>query len=1475
MSHIFISHSTADDAFVAELRRALGAHNIPVWTDSRNLRGGAILDAEIRAAIGAAEHCLVVLSPETVNSPWVKKEIDHALAVQSAWDDYRVIPLLLPGIRPAALGMWFDAEPLGVKVELAPGALSEALPAIMAALGRQMPADATPAAVLPPARVDELILELRDPIIVDLNGAQRARATAILRFQPADGGHARAVESARYTVTAPLGPVEREEMRWYLEEFSLWPVGIFADRAKRTEQALTGWGKALYAAALGSPVAQKALTAWQNGGGDERRFSLWVDQDLPDGSPADAVAQAHAGATELLALPWEILHDGGGFWLNGGKPVAVRRRLPNRSPQAVAPAEAPIRILLLSPRPELTPDDHAIGYFDHRSSALPLALAVENLGDLARLTVLHPPTLPALKDELRRAKQAGTPYHVVHFDGHGVYDRHKGLGALLFEAAQDSDRLTGRRSELVHADRLAGLMRDYAIPLVFLDACQSSQSQEELNSVATRLLQEGVSSVVAMSYTVLVETSRRFVERFYAELAQGRPVGGAMLAGQQALEADAFRIVVMGAGDLSMRDWFVPVLYQDAADPQLFTRLPGAAAAQLTTQRARLRLGELPDTPPQSFVGRSRELLMIERLLTLEPYAVVRGSGGAGKTTLAVEAARWLVRNHRFARAAFVSLEAWQDDRAVLDVLAHQLLPGNDYSVALFPTLDAALQPVLRALRDDATIIVIDNVESVLGAGRRGGEEAGGGGRGSAEAGDAFEPIPASSSPPIFALCQKLLAADPRTRLIFTSREGLPSPFEKGRCRVELGALSPTDAVRLVERVLAAQGMQPAATDAGATAQEVLDLVNGVGRHARALVLLAREVARQGVTATTANLHQLMADLEAKYPGDRENSLFASVELSLRRLPAEMQEQVKNLAVFHGGGHVANLGMVMGVEPNEARAIVIALIEVGMADDMGYRYLRLDPALAPYLARSLDPVTLSALRARWTEAMIQLVGFLSQQRSGDAKLAAQLTLLELPNLLALLDHLGTELATGETTPDQIVAVAGGIEQLLADLGRPTALARSVILREAAAAKLDGWSAAQLSAKRLDVERLLAQGDGRAALQAAQVLHQRAITAGEDAYGDAAYDVAFSHILLGRVLRHTGRATAALPLCEMAQTRFQDLADAGNRAAARMASISIVDQGDCLTDMGRLDEAVAKYEEGMRRAEELDDQRQVAVSNSQLGTVRMLQERYAEALAAWDEARRIFHGQESTGEATAWHQMGLVHKRDQQWDAAERAYRQSLAINVQQGNRAGQANNLIAVGALYDTTNRFEEAVRFYRQAAAICVFLDDLRLEGMVCNNIANSLLKLDQLVEARQEIQRAIECKQPFGAAAMPWTSWDILHDIETASHRPDAAWSAWVQARDAYLAYRQQGGYAQTGGGKFVEDVVKLLQDDKQNEAVQLIGSVEKDTKMHSSLRKLAAGVRLAFSDAADPLLAEDSDMNYDHAAELLLLLERLGGG
>ncbi|MGH7492398.1 MAG: CHAT domain-containing protein [bacterium] len=490
-------------------------------------------------------------------------------------------------------------------------------------------------------------------------------------------------------------------------------------------------------------------------------------------------------------------------------------------------------------------EDKSITYIDHRVSAKPLVEAVERLGELATLTVLTPPTLLALRQELKRASEASQPYDVVHFDGHGVYDRKQGLGALCFEDTKDFDKLEHRAMQLVHAGDLAGVLRDYRIPLIFLEACQSAKVEADPTaSVAAKLLEQGVASVVAMSHSVLVETARRFVEAFYRKLAAGGRVGQAMLAGQEALAGDTWRGKIMGAGELHLHDWFVPVLYQEEQDPQLVTSLPPEAVQRMQERQQQLRFGALPQTPPHKFHGRSRQLLALERLLHDQPYAVVRGQGGAGKTTLAAELARWLVASKRFGHAAFVSLENVYDVRAVLDSMGRQLLPeAANYSVAQYKSLNEALQPVERSLQDSPTIIVLDNLESILP--------------------DASGVVPAAAAPvdEFFALCQKLLTANPATRLVFTSREALPAPFSHKTREIGLGPLDRNDAIELVSSVMKEEGLQPKVSDPGSASQEIIDLVEAVNCHARASVLLAREVARQGVRSTTANLQRLMEDL--------------------------------------------------------------------------------------------------------------------------------------------------------------------------------------------------------------------------------------------------------------------------------------------------------------------------------------------------------------------------------------------------------------------------------------------------------------------------------------------------------------------------------------------------------------------------------------------------------------------------------------
>ena len=78
----FISHSSKDDLLVARLRDALHGQGAPVWTDSQFLSGGVRLEAAILEAIAEAQHLIVVLSPNSIGSPWVIKEVKYARSLQ-------------------------------------------------------------------------------------------------------------------------------------------------------------------------------------------------------------------------------------------------------------------------------------------------------------------------------------------------------------------------------------------------------------------------------------------------------------------------------------------------------------------------------------------------------------------------------------------------------------------------------------------------------------------------------------------------------------------------------------------------------------------------------------------------------------------------------------------------------------------------------------------------------------------------------------------------------------------------------------------------------------------------------------------------------------------------------------------------------------------------------------------------------------------------------------------------------------------------------------------------------------------------------------------------------------------------------------------------------------------------------------------------------------------------------------------------
>jgi len=553
MTKLFISHGSEDDRFVRDLRAMLAEQEQGQehgqeqgqdgWLDSRALRGGAPPWTEIRSAIEAASGYVVVVSPEALRSKWVDKELCYALKIrdQGDKDKFPIIPLSLDGTRLGVLEEFFGDEPVYVPVNRDAGGVAAAVNAILVAMGKRAAGDV---AAIPQPRAepqDDLVLELTDPRFHERDGKRRVSALAQLVYQPATPGQSEVVSIQPWRLVVPLRPPDAS--------------------AQDLEANLLKWGRALHAVAMPVAYTTNVMKAWARiDPHARRRFSVAVDDALVATPTEAAIKAAREAAAELLEVPWELLHDGGDYLFQGAHPIRVRRRLPDTRVLDVPVVAPPIRILQVAARSE-----DVAGSSGDQAGALPLVEAQQALSGLVQLQLLDPPTLPALRAELERARSEKRPYHVIHFDGPAFHDATVGLGGLSFQLPEDTGKPEGRRQVAALTSELGPLLRDHRIPLVFLEAHQNATAGKAAASVASGLLKLGVASVVAMSPGIQAESTRRFLPAFYRALAAGARVGDATLAGQRELK---------NGSEPRPEGWFPPVLFQEKGDPQLFKASP-------------------------------------------------------------------------------------------------------------------------------------------------------------------------------------------------------------------------------------------------------------------------------------------------------------------------------------------------------------------------------------------------------------------------------------------------------------------------------------------------------------------------------------------------------------------------------------------------------------------------------------------------------------------------------------------------------------------------------------------------------------------------------------------------------------------------------------------------------------------------------------------------------------------------------------
>jgi hypothetical protein len=93
---VFLSHASTDRRFASRLAEALRRRGIPVWYSRTHIRGAHQWHDEIGKALARCDWFIVVLSPSSVVSPWVKSELLNAFSRAFSGPQYsnRIVPVV-------------------------------------------------------------------------------------------------------------------------------------------------------------------------------------------------------------------------------------------------------------------------------------------------------------------------------------------------------------------------------------------------------------------------------------------------------------------------------------------------------------------------------------------------------------------------------------------------------------------------------------------------------------------------------------------------------------------------------------------------------------------------------------------------------------------------------------------------------------------------------------------------------------------------------------------------------------------------------------------------------------------------------------------------------------------------------------------------------------------------------------------------------------------------------------------------------------------------------------------------------------------------------------------------------------------------------------------------------------------------------------------------------------------------------------
>ncbi len=100
---LFICHASEDKIFVEKLVQKLDSVALHAWYDKREVFVGESIVEEINDALAEMQYFIVVLSPQSIKKPWLKRELNSTLMRKLSKEHVVILPVLIEKCKIPAL----------------------------------------------------------------------------------------------------------------------------------------------------------------------------------------------------------------------------------------------------------------------------------------------------------------------------------------------------------------------------------------------------------------------------------------------------------------------------------------------------------------------------------------------------------------------------------------------------------------------------------------------------------------------------------------------------------------------------------------------------------------------------------------------------------------------------------------------------------------------------------------------------------------------------------------------------------------------------------------------------------------------------------------------------------------------------------------------------------------------------------------------------------------------------------------------------------------------------------------------------------------------------------------------------------------------------------------------------------------------------------------------------------------------------